>query len=163
MPKEATQLVSQAMFARLCGVSRQRVGQWIDAGQVNGAAIVGEGRSVRINVEMARQQLRERLDDVQRAGVNGLDTRLDDSVASITIDQEIKLARLRLVNAQADKAEATRDNDAGDFVPRDEAAAELLRQRDALKAMAAEACRLAAEMACQTKYPALGQRLFGTG
>jgi phage terminase Nu1 subunit (DNA packaging protein) len=152
--------VTQAAFAQLCGVSRQRVGQWIDARQIDGDATSGSGRGLRIDVDAARRQLRERLDDIQRAGIQGLDTSLDDSAASISLDQEIKRARLRLVSAQADRAEAARDSDAADVIPRDEAAAELLRQQDALKAMAVEACGLAADMACQTKYPALDRRLL---
>ena len=65
----------------MCNVSKGRVTQWITAGQISGAAIVGEGRSAMIDSELARAQLKERLAINERLGENGLNTKLDDSVS----------------------------------------------------------------------------------
>ncbi|MBR1150103.1 hypothetical protein [Bradyrhizobium sp. JYMT SZCCT0428] len=73
-----SQVVSKAAFARLKNVSAARVSQWISGGKINGAALVGEGRNAQIDVTIADQQLRERLDIGQRVG-NGLATRLGDT------------------------------------------------------------------------------------
>jgi hypothetical protein len=54
--------VTKAEFAALIGVTRGRVSQMLAARQIDGDAIVGEGRSARINVEKARRQLGARLD-----------------------------------------------------------------------------------------------------
>lgn len=59
--------VSKAEFARIVGVTRGRVSQWIAAGQIDGDALVIEGRSERIAVEAARRELGDRLGVDQRA------------------------------------------------------------------------------------------------
>jgi hypothetical protein len=69
-------LVSKADFARLKNVSGARVSQWIASGKLDGAALVGEGRAAKIDVAIADEQLRQRLDLTQRVG-NGLSTRLE--------------------------------------------------------------------------------------
>ncbi|SHO65827.1 hypothetical protein SAMN02745172_02474 [Pseudoxanthobacter soli DSM 19599] len=68
-------VVSKGEFARLSNVSPGRVSQWISEGKLSGAALVGSGRTARINVAEARRQLRQKLDISQRLG-NGLDTDL---------------------------------------------------------------------------------------
>jgi hypothetical protein len=68
--------MSKSEFARRCGVSPQRVGQWISEGKLTDDAIVGEGRKAKINVPIALEQLKERLDPTQRFSLNGLSTRL---------------------------------------------------------------------------------------
>ena len=85
-------VVSKAEFAELMNVSRQRVSQWLSARQIDGEALVGEGRTARINVEVARQQLSARLSVSQRLGANG--KALLNGGAS-PIDTDIKSARLR--------------------------------------------------------------------
>lgn len=75
-----SQVVSKAAFARLKSVSAARVSQWISGGKIDGAALVGEGRTAQIDVAIADQQLRERLDMGQRVG-NGLSTRLGRATA----------------------------------------------------------------------------------
>lgn len=69
-------IVSKSEFARLSNVSPARVSQWIAEGQIKDDALVGEGRSARVRVSVARAQLRRHLDIGQRMG-NGLSTRLD--------------------------------------------------------------------------------------
>jgi hypothetical protein len=70
-------VVSKGEFARLSNVSAGRVSQWISEGKLTGEALEGEGRSAKIRVPVAVQQLRGRLDMSQRFGLNGLSTRLD--------------------------------------------------------------------------------------
>ena len=64
-------MVTKAEFAELMNVTRQRVSQWLSARQIDGEALVGEGRAAQINVEIARQQLSDRLSLSQRLGANG--------------------------------------------------------------------------------------------
>lgn len=103
------QLVSKGEFASIINVSPGRVSQFIAAGQISAAAIVGSGQRAKIDVERARADLRLTLDVAQRLG-NGSETRLDvesivPTVASsetITVppeiirgpDHEIKLQKL---------------------------------------------------------------------
>ena len=53
-------------FAELHGVTPARVSQWLAAGYIDGAALVGAGRAAQIVVEIANEQLRERLDQTRR-------------------------------------------------------------------------------------------------
>jgi hypothetical protein len=79
-------LMRKAEFARRCGVSRTRTSQWIKAGQIDGTALVGTGRDMRIDADVALKQLRTRLDPDQRFGAMGLSTRLDWSAADAAGD-----------------------------------------------------------------------------
>ena len=69
------QVVSKGEFARLCRVDPGRVSQWIKEGKLTGAALVGEGRSAKINVAVAHTQLKRRLDPNQMTA-NGIRTRI---------------------------------------------------------------------------------------
>src|SRR6202044_1433319 len=51
----------------ICGVSAARVSQWLSDGKLTGEAIVGHGLRARIRVDVARAQLKRRLDVNQRA------------------------------------------------------------------------------------------------
>lgn len=75
------QVVSKSEFARIAGVSPGRITQWIDEGKISGAGLVGEGRSARIRVEVALQQVNLRRDIGQALG-NGLHTRLTSPKAA---------------------------------------------------------------------------------
>lgn len=66
---------TKSAFARRCEVSPGRVTQWIDEKKISGAALVGEGRSAKIRVEVAVRQLKLRRDVGQALG-NGSATRL---------------------------------------------------------------------------------------
>ncbi|PWB89894.1 hypothetical protein C5688_13725 [Methylocystis sp. MitZ-2018] len=57
-------------FAKSHGVSPGRVSQWLSEGLISGDAIVGVGRSARIVVKIANEQLRERLDQTRRIAFN---------------------------------------------------------------------------------------------
>lgn len=65
--------VRKSTFAKLLGVSPGRVSQWLADGAISGDAIVGAGRSARIVVEIANEQLRERLDQSRRLAFNESD------------------------------------------------------------------------------------------
>jgi hypothetical protein len=66
---------SKGEFAKLINVSPGRVSQYISAGKIHGPALDGEGRTARIVIDVARQQLRRSLDVGQMVG-NGIATRL---------------------------------------------------------------------------------------
>ncbi len=72
-------VISKAEFARRREVSPGRVSQWIAAGQISGAAIVGEGRNAKIRESVAVEQLLKRLDPMQMTA-NGLTTNLKPAV-----------------------------------------------------------------------------------
>jgi hypothetical protein len=66
--------VSAAEFARLRGVHRSQVTRYVKDGKISGEALVPSDRGVKIRVEIAMAQLRERLDIGQQIG-NGIDAR----------------------------------------------------------------------------------------
>jgi hypothetical protein len=66
----------------MCNVSKGRVTQWITAGLIDGAAIVGEGQRALINVDLACAQLQERLATDERYGLNGLSTNISTTTIS---------------------------------------------------------------------------------
>jgi hypothetical protein len=70
-------ILTKSAFAKRCNISPGRVTQYITARQLTAPALVGEGRSQRVDLELGRAQLRDRLDIDQRM-INGLSTRLDD-------------------------------------------------------------------------------------
>lgn len=81
MPKEPASscdrhVVSKGAFAEIIGVTPGRVSQYLKDGQIGPDALVGEGRRAKIDVEVAKAQLKETLDINQRMG-NGLETNLD--------------------------------------------------------------------------------------
>lgn len=77
------EIASKSEFARLSNVSAARVSQWIAEKKIYGEAIVGQGREAKINVAIARAQLRQNLDISQRMG-NGLSTQLDGPAPAAT-------------------------------------------------------------------------------
>ena len=56
------QLVTKAAFAERVGRSPGAISQWIAAGKIGGAALVGEGRRALIDVDQALAQLGRTLD-----------------------------------------------------------------------------------------------------
>jgi hypothetical protein len=69
--------VRKSEFARMCRVSPGRVSQWISNGTIGRDALIGEGQRAKINVPLAFEHLKERLDPSQRFSINGLSTRLN--------------------------------------------------------------------------------------
>lgn len=69
-------ILSKSDFARHIGVSRQRVGQMVDAGLIGPDALDGQGRTAKVIVAKAVEQIRRRRDIGQALG-NGIATRLE--------------------------------------------------------------------------------------
>jgi hypothetical protein len=99
---------SKAEFAALLGVTRGRVSQWLAGRRIDGDAIVGEGRTARINVKIARRQLQDRLDLGQRLGANGRAQLASPDPTEAAIKGQ-RLAALELANEKA-RIEAAREN-----------------------------------------------------
>jgi hypothetical protein len=70
-------LMRKSEFARRCNLSKSRISQYLSAGMIDGAAIVGTGRSAKLDAAVALAQLKLRLSTDERYGLNGLSTRLD--------------------------------------------------------------------------------------
>jgi hypothetical protein len=75
-PAHDPDIISKGEFASRRRVHPSRVSQWIKGGQISGDALVGEGREQRIREAVAVEQLRRRLDGIQRTA-NGQGTCLD--------------------------------------------------------------------------------------
>ncbi len=115
---------TKAEFAALSGVTKGRVSQWLRTGKIDGAALVGEGRRARINIEVARRQLDARLDLSQRLGANGR-ARLDSEAAADPNDATIKRQRLAQLELANDKARAEAAARSGRYVEADAARREM--------------------------------------
>ena len=72
-----TNLMRKSDFAKRCNLSKSKISQYIAAGQLDGAALVGEGRSQKIDAAVALKQLKARPSTDERCGLNGLNTNLD--------------------------------------------------------------------------------------
>src|SRR5271165_1245694 len=108
-------VVTKTAFADLCGVSGARVSQWLADGKLDGEAIVGHGHRARIRVDVARVQLKQRLNITQRLATGR--AKLDGAkpVKSADeaqpIEEDIKaerLAQLRHFNKRASEEAALR-------------------------------------------------------
>ena len=87
----------------MINVTRGRVSQMLASRQIDGDALVGEGRNAKINVAVARAQLDARLDLGQRLGANGK-ANLTGGTSADPTDASIKRQRLlalELANAKA--------------------------------------------------------------
>lgn len=142
-------LVSKSEFAALINVSPGRVSQFIAAGQISPAAIVGSGQRAKIRVEQAKADLRLTLDVSQRIG-NGSDTRIDagntaavlDGSAAVGtaapslqqsgIDYEIKQQKLEAARRANRNAAISEARDRGQLMDADAGRAEMSRIASAL-------------------------------
>lgn len=124
-------IATKKAFAADLGVTPGRLSQYLAAGQIHGSAIVGTGHRARIDVDVAKGQLRRNLDCSQstgqnaRAKVNGQkpckDGREAEAAATIpvdvagdspappdafedTLEDRIKVARLAQLNLSNQKA-----------------------------------------------------------
>jgi hypothetical protein len=94
-------LMRKADFARRCNVHKSRVSQWLKAKQIDGTAIVGEGRFARIDAAVALPQLRLRLSADERFGLNGLGTDLNWLPAHVEDEEDDDFAEAE-AEAEAD-------------------------------------------------------------
>ena len=67
----APQIVTKSEAAAILGVSRPCFSQYLVEGKVDGPAIVGSGHRARIDVDIAREQLRKRLEPIRFLGGQG--------------------------------------------------------------------------------------------
>lgn len=131
---QAVEVVGKSDFARRCNVTPGRVSQWISEGKLTGAALVGEGRSARIDVTEAMRQLGDRLDLTQRLGLNGITTRIDAPAVSplaatpipqpdrpTSVEDQIKAERLKQEQIRTRRLEEEERANLGFFTPADEA------------------------------------------
>lgn len=77
------QVLSKGDFAREVGVSPGRVSQWIAEGKIGPDALDGEGRSAKIIVDRALEQIKARRDVGQSLG-NGIGTRVFGAAGAAT-------------------------------------------------------------------------------
>lgn len=93
------QTVTKGDFAGMVGRTPAAVSQWISAGKLQGAALVGEGRRARIAVDVALQQLGMNLDlGQQLAQPRPL---IGRSAVAAPVDTD----QARLLKARADREE----------------------------------------------------------
>lgn len=134
------QVLSKGDFAREVGVSPGRVSQWIAEGKIGPDALDGEGRSAKIIVDRALEQIKARRDVGQSLG-NGIGTRVFGAAGTATdqptstapplrtddVAYQIQLERLkseRRKNERDAVEEATRR---GKLVPADDVRAQMAR------------------------------------
>lgn len=101
-----TTIMRKSDFAKRCNLSKSRISQYIAAGQLSGAALVGEGRSQMLDAAVALKQLKERLAVDERYGLNGLGTNLDwlPDVDEEEEEAELEADRRKYVTLLAAKA-----------------------------------------------------------
>jgi hypothetical protein len=151
----AAEVVSKGAFAGMINVSAGRISQYISEGKLSGDALVGQGRFAKINVAVAREQLRRHLDVGQMLG-NGIDTRLTSAATSSaqqsapeglplplpfgavpgpqgqpsqpfvpeTVEDQIKLERLRQAQMKTRREAAEEEAEKGRFIETAEAITE---------------------------------------
>ncbi len=128
----SSDVVSKSAFAQIIGVSKPRVSQLISEGKIHGPAIQGEGRSAKIVVPVAKQQLNASLDLDQRAAngkadIAGSDQGLiPDGNAGVepvprepTTDDLYKQERLRKIQRENEDLEERRREKNGIYVRAD--------------------------------------------
>lgn len=114
-----TEILSKADFSRAIGVTRGAVGAMVKRGQISGPALIERGGRILVDADIARQQLRERLDIRQRAA-NGR-ARLDGDREAPAADPDpvmnkLKNARLRQAELAIEKVEAEASERSGKYV-----------------------------------------------
>jgi hypothetical protein len=134
MSEEPIEIATKKRFAEIAGVSAARVSQWLASGQINGAALVGEGRHARIRTQVALAQLRLRLDADQRIA-NGT-ARLDPPKGTVvpsaanaepTLEERLKRQRLEQLELQNEKAREEASARAGTYARADDVRREMGR------------------------------------
>lgn len=148
MAEAAEGVLSKSEFARLINVTPGRVSQMIGEGKIGDDALVGDGRSAKIRVELAKAQLRQRTDISQRFG-NGLSTLLDPAgaeppklppaqrepsprEAADPVAEAIKAERLRELTLRNERAAEERLAERGRYVRADQTQAAMTRLASAM-------------------------------
>jgi len=143
----APQIATKSEFAAILGLSNARISQFLSTGKIHGDAIVGAGHRARINVDLAREQIRQSTDVVRSLGANAGKPQAAQAISippapskpasggADTIENRIKAARfdqLALANKKAREEAATR---AGKFMVTDDVRLEMGRIAARMTAM----------------------------
>ena len=98
-------LVTRAMFARITKVTPSCVWNWVHDGKIDGDAVSGTGRGLRIDVDRALEQLKRRLSIDESVGLNGIGTDLGDGGDGSTVEliRQEKLRHMRLDTVEKEK------------------------------------------------------------
>jgi len=154
-------LVKKSTFAALRGVTPGRVSQWLAKGKISGPAIVGEGPSAKIDVDIATAQLRERLDVNARFGLKGLSTNLDRASDQLPlplrdrVEAQIKAEKLRQAQLLTRRLEEEDRQRRGLYVEAKAARNEMARLvADLLGSFEGSLTDLSAALAAQFRLPA---------
>jgi hypothetical protein len=75
-----TSTMSKSAFARHIGVTPARVTQYIQEGTIDGSALIGEGRTAKIKVDIAERLVAERRDPTQAMANGTADVDADDDL-----------------------------------------------------------------------------------
>jgi hypothetical protein len=157
-------VISKGEFAALIGVSAGRISQMIGEGKIGRDALVGEGRSARIRVDLARRQIGERRDISQALG-NGLLTRLGPAPPSAetqppaprpdSIEEQIKREKLRSSQYANRKAAEEEEARKGRFTETAEVRQQMGRlAASMLQAFEGALAEMASDVAGQFSVPA---------
>ncbi|MEY9578680.1 type IV secretory pathway VirB10-like protein [Bradyrhizobium diazoefficiens] len=129
--------LSKKNFASLKNVTPARVSQWIAEGKIGRDALVGEGTRARINVELATEQLKGRLDWNQR--IANSQATLDEMPAPVApapapaaggasaLDEQFKRERLEGLQRENRKRAEEEAARSGRFVDSQAARAEMTK------------------------------------
>lgn len=125
--------LSKKHFASLKNVTPARVSQWIAEGKIGRNALVGEGMRARINVELATEQLKGRLDWNQR--IANSHAKLDEMPAPVAptagsasaLDEQFKRERLEGLQRENRKRAEEEAARSGRFVDSQAARAEMAK------------------------------------
>ncbi|MCG5240082.1 hypothetical protein ACIU1J_01885 [Azospirillum doebereinerae] len=101
--------MSKSDFARHRGVSPAAVSQWISSGRLSGAALVGEGRTAKVDVAEADRQLATTLDLGQQMAQQTLRPALPVAAAPLLPRSPEDDHAARYQKARADSAEIDAD------------------------------------------------------
>ncbi|KZB73260.1 MULTISPECIES: hypothetical protein [Thalassospira] len=128
----SSDVVSKSAFAQIIGVSKPRVSQLISEGKIHGPAIQGDGRSAKIVVGIAKQQLSAGLDLDQRAANGTADlavanqgqdhpvtSPIDTAPREPTTEDLYKQERLRKIQRENEDLEERRREKNGVYVRAD--------------------------------------------
>lgn len=128
-------MATKSEFARIAGVSRGRVSQWITEGKIGPDALIGEGRFAKVKIELALRQVRDRRDAGQSLG-NGLGTKLGgtDLSAGSSADDDLRSARLEGLKLQNRRLEEEALRRRGRYVRANDAAAATVKMVDQMMA-----------------------------
>jgi hypothetical protein len=129
--------VTRSAFAALMGKTRQTVGGWIRDGHLGPPAVAGEGRDLRIDVELGRAMLARRLDPAKRGAVDADDQELI---------RQLRYQRVRAATITADRLEREVEAESAGEMTLEEHKEALWRASEINKVMTKECLRRLSEI-----------------